>query len=291
MKLLKFLAFRGILFSLVLLLTTTSICGQKSAADANLQAAEKHYQYLENDVKTYRETMQKENDAFRAFIQGERAEHQKFLERTVTYGGIIVALALGLMTFFEWRTFREINQSRKKIEAMATGQLLEYSKALSAAQTRLNSAHQDLINYYRDSNPKNGRYLFIGSEEKIAEMRKNELSRFLQVFGTTEELELQEVANGKLYPGSYDVIVYRSNVDEKGQDVVLERVVEELKHYPMIPLVVYAANRQEWLAGNTEQKFYEHKLVHLANNQISLIDNTASAYRVVKMLPKPSKII
>jgi hypothetical protein len=59
-----------------------------------------------------------------------------------------------------------------------------------------------------------------------------------------------------------------------------------LRPFQNIPLVVYAANRDEWLKGNTEKKFNEHKLVHLANNQVSLIDNVASAYRVSKMLPK-----
>jgi hypothetical protein len=277
-----------------LLAFTSSMWAQKP--DPKIDAIEKHYDFLESETKAFRETMQKENEVYRSFIEKERSEHQNFLERTYTIAGVIVTLVIGLLTFFGLNTFTGINKSRREIESAATVQILEYSKSLNEAQARLQQAQQNFldlenqyqqhINYYRNANPRNGRYLFIGSREKLDLMSQNELVRFVQVFGTTEQLDSDDAINGKLYPASYDVIVYRSEVDKEGQDGVLEQIVDELRPFPNTPLVVYAANRNEWLQGHTEQIFNQHKLVHLANNQVSLIDNVASAFRVAKLLPK-----
>lgn len=277
-----------------LMLAAVTGWGQKR--DLKVEAIERHYQYLEEETKAFREAVQKENGDYRKFIQEERAEHQQFLQTTYTIGGIIIAVVVGLLSFFGWNTFQGINKSRREIESVATSQLLEYSKSLNETQNRLYNAkqslldlekkYQDYINYYRNADPKNGRYLFVGSKEKLEQMTQDELIRFVQVFDATEKLESEEILKGNFYPASYDVIIYRSNVDKEGQDGILERIADIMRPFKNIPLVVYAANRDEWLKGITEKKFSEHKLVHLANNQVSLIDNVASAYRVSKMLPK-----
>lgn len=264
--------------------------------DAKLQAIEKHYEFLETEAKALRESFQKENETFRKFIQEERAQHQSFLETTIKWGAGLMTIVGAVLLFFGWNTFQGINKSREEIEAAATTQILEYAKALNESQARLHNAQQNMldleksyqehINFYRNANPKNGRYLFIGSKEKLEQMAQNEFKRFEQVFGQTETLDLSEVGNGKFYPAVYDVVVYRSNVDSGGQDGTLERVIGLLDAHKNIPLVVFAANRDEWLKGETERKFNERNLVHLANNQISLIDNVAAAYRVSKLLPK-----
>ncbi|MEZ4963766.1 MAG: hypothetical protein R2791_00880 [Saprospiraceae bacterium] len=270
------------------------IWGQSN--DPQIDAIERHYQYLENESRVIREGMQKENESYRQFIQDERKEHQNFLQNTYATAGIIVSIVLGFLTFFGWNTFDNINKSRREIEKVATNQLLDYTKSLNEVQQKIFRARQNLIekenqyqeyiNYYRNADPKNGRFLFIGSKSKLKQMSQNELIRFVQVFGITEQLDSVEISKSNFYPASYDVIIYRSEADEEGQDTVLERLTEELRSFQNIPIVVYATNRNEWLKGNTEKKFNDHKLVHLANNQISLIDNVASAYRVAKMLPK-----
>lgn len=273
-----------------------AVTGWGQKRDPKVEAIERHYQYLEGETQAFREAIEKENDDFRTFIQQERAEHQQFLQTTYAIAGIIIAVVIGLLSFFGWNTFQGINKSRREIESVATSQLLEYSKSLNETQNRLYNAqqslldlekkYQDYIGYYRNADPKNGRYLFIGSKEKLEQMTQDELIRFVQVFDSTEKLESDEILRGNFYPTSYDVIIYRSNVDKEGQDGILERIADIMRPFKNIPLVVYAANRDEWLKGNTEKKFSEHKLVHLANNQVSLIDNVASAYRVSKMLPK-----
>lgn len=284
----------------ILLPGMTLVMGWGQKVDTKMEAIEKHYQYLENEVKNTRETIQKENEAYRKFIQEERTEHQSFLETTIKWGGGLLVFVGALLTFWGWNTFAGINKSRKDLESLATKELLEYGRALNEMQIKLGEArqkvgelesqYQQYINYYRNADPKNGRYLFIGTKEKLEQLSKEELLRFVKVFGTTEQLDVTEWGQGNLYPASYDVIVYRANVNTDGIDHTLERLVEDLKPYPHIPLVVYAT-RGEWLKGGTEKKFYELELAHLANNPITLIDNVASAYRVAKMLPKTNKTV
>lgn len=284
-----------ILLVLGLLLTASWALGQKS--DPKMEAIKLHYNSLEADTKAFREAVQKENEAYRKFIQEERAEYQKFLERTITTGGMLISLVIGLLTFFGISTFRGINESRKEIETVATNQLLEYSKALNESQNRLQNAQQNMrdleksyqehINFYRNANPKNGRYLFIGTTEKLEQMTQNELVRFIQVFGETEKLSSEDFENEKFYPVGYDVVVYRSNVDANGEDPVLVKLTNQMEMYSMIPIVVYAKDKSEWLNNTTQNIFNARPLNHLANNQISLIDNVASAFRVSKLLSKP----
>jgi len=291
--------FFRLLLTLSLLLLVSGVWGQKF--DPKMEAIERHYNSLEGDTKAFREAMQKENEAYRKFIQEERSEHQKFLERTITIGGILISLVIGLLTFFGISTFRGINESRKEIESVATKQLLDYAKTLQDSENRLQNAqrnmrdieksYQEHISFYREANPKNGRYLFIGTSEKLNQMTKNEIARFSQVFGMIEKLSSEDFENGIFYPIGYDVVVYRSNANQDGEDAVLLKLMEEMKAYSRIPIVVYASNKNEWLNGQTQKLFNERPLNHLANNQISLIDNVASAYRVSKLLGESIKTI
>lgn len=276
-----------------LLVLVVLIGGAWGPPDPQTEAIEKHYNYLESETKAFREGVQKESEAYRKFIQEERAEHQKFLERTITYGSILVALIGVLLTFWGWNTFKGISDSKKELESAAAARLVAFSEEMNANKARFEAATQQFrdlereyqmhLNYYRNANPRNGRYLFVGTDEKLEQMSQNELVRFVQVFSTTEKLTTYEVEQGKLYPASYDVIIYRSNA-VKGADGLLERIVSELRPYTHVALVVYAANRDEWLDGNTKNVFDSYPLTHMANNQISLIDNVAAAYRVCKLL-------
>lgn len=276
-----------------LLILVFLIGGAWGPPDPRTEAIEKHYNYLESETKAFRESIQKEQEGYRKFIQEERAEHQKFLERTITYGGFLIALIGVLLTFWGWNTFKGISDARKELEKAAAARLALFNDEMAVNKNRFEAATQQFrdlereyqmhLNYYRNANPRNGRYLFIGTDEKLEQMGQNELVRFAQVFSTTEKLSATEVAQGKLYPASYDVLIYRSNAI-KGEDGLLERIVSELRPYTHIALVVYAANREEWLDGNTKNVFDSYPLTHIANNQISLIDNVAAAYRTCKLL-------
>ncbi|HRI60753.1 MAG TPA: hypothetical protein PK228_13540, partial [Saprospiraceae bacterium] len=209
----------------LLIVAAGGLWGQKQ--DPRIEAIEKHYGYLETESKAIRETMQKETEAYRKFIQEERAEHQKFLERTYTIAGIIVVVVIFFLTFFGWSTFKGIRDSRKELEAIAAGRLVAFENSMADYRSRFSEAQQNLKNaeseynhflsYYRDANPKNGRYLLIGTKLKLEVMEANELIRFEKAFGRPETAEIETFDIEKFYPASYDLIIYRSNVDGNGE--------------------------------------------------------------------------
>jgi hypothetical protein len=264
---------------------------------ANIEPVEKHYQYLENEVKNTRETIQKESEAYRKFVQEERAQHQSFLEWCVKIGGGLLAFLGVALTFFGWNTFKGIDKSRKELANLAKEKLSKYGEALKETEGKLYDARQNMIelqtqyqqyiNFYRDADPKNGRYLIIGSKENLDEMKKGELVRFRKVFGITEDIETTEaIKAGLLYLSSYQTIIYRTSVTD-GEDKNLETIVDIIKSLKDVPFVIYAAKGDRLTNdGATFKKVYELELVHMATNLFTLIENVASAYRIAKMLPK-----
>jgi hypothetical protein len=259
-------------------------------------AIEKHYQYLERETNALRESMQKENEAYRKFIQEERAAHRDFLETSIKYGSGLLAFVGVLLTFFGWNTFRGINESKKELESAAASRLLAFEKEMSEYKVRFLEAQQNLkqaeadynrfLSYYSEANPRKGSYLLVGSEAKLQAMKENELLRFVQAFDMPVMQTLETFLPEKFYPALYDLIVYRSNVDEKGEDVDLQKLVQQLKEFPETPLVVYTP---ENIGPLTYTMLNEYGLFHMAKSVVPLIDNVASAYRVSKMLPKPRK--
>lgn len=277
-----------------LLVLAGGVWGQEP--DPKIEAIEKHYQYLESDSRAFRETMQKENEAYRKFIQEERASHQAFLETTIRYGSGLLALVGILLTFFGWNTFKGISESRKELETAAAGRLLAFEKEMSEYKLRFLEAQQNLkqaeadyhrfLSYYSEANPRKGSYLLVGAEAKLEAMKTNELVRFVQAFDMPVMQTLETFLPEKFYPALYDLIVYRSNADEKGEDADLQKLVQKLKEFPETPLVVYTP---ENIGPITYAMLNEYGLFHMARSVVPLIDNVASAYRVAKMLPKPGK--
>lgn len=286
---------RLILIGLVTMGALSSGWGQTPNAQ-NL-AIEKHYQYLEEDTKAFREAIQKENEAYRKFIQDERAEHQLFLETTIKYGSILLSLVGILLTFFGFNTFKGINQSRKELELAATGRLIAFEKEMAEYRIRFAEAQQNLrqaeadynrfLGYYSDSNPRKGRYLIIGANEKLDSMKDDELLRFAKAFDKYETMSLEEKNFEKYQLAPFSLIVYRFQPDSEGEDKKLQELLQNMSALPEMPIVVYA-KQGERIVKDTEAKLSKHGLYSIANNPITLIDNVASAYRVAKMLPKPS---
>jgi len=86
-------------------------------------------------------------------------------------------------------------------------------------------------------------------------------------------------------------LLYRSNVDDQGVDLFLEKtLIPGLNsHTRKIPLVVYAKGRNEFLKSTTEAALNDYLLYQLANNIGTLIDNTASSFRVYRLLNNEGK--
>lgn len=251
-------------------------------------------------MKSAREGFQEENKKYREFIQEERAEHQIFLERTYKITGIVVTVVIFFLGFFGWNTFKGIQDSRKKIEEAATGRLVAFENSMNDYRTRFNDAQQNLklaesdynqfLSYYKDINPIKGRYLLIGATEKLEVMKTQEVPRFEASLGKLELLTTDEVQANGFYEGSYDVIIYRYSPNDKGEDAVLESILQKLKAGVSIPVLVYSVGQSERIGGSTYDKLVDYGLFNMATNPVTLIDNAASTYRVSKLsVPKISK--
>ena len=290
--------FLRLLLYLSLLAKVSVASGQKS--DPKMEAIERHYNSLEGDTKAFREAMQKENEAYREFIQEERAEHQNFLERAYIAAGIVVGVIGLSLTFFGWNTFEGIKSSRKEIESVATNRLLEFEKSMENYRLRYAEAEQGLkqaeidynqyLSYYKDSNPRKGRYLVIGTNERLKNMKVDELVRFAEAFDGFETMSIEEKNFETYQLASFSLIIYRFQPDSEGEDSNLQDLLDAMSILPEKPLVVYA-KQGERIENKTQTKLSQHKLFSIANNPITLIDNVASAYRVAKMLPKPTKSV
>jgi hypothetical protein len=294
----KFIQSRIVFLFLIL---SSPIFGQKS--DPKNLAIEKHYEFLETEIKNQRDAIQKENEAYRKFIQEERVGHREFIENTIKVGGGLIALAVAFLTFFGFDTFKSIRNSRKEIEIISSAKLIEYKEKIESnaalyevqiQETKLKLAvaeqsYQKFINFYSSADPRSGQFVVIGDAEKIKEMKGNELYRFVQVFNLPDFIELGSEQWKNFDPKKFDLVIYRSNVNSSGEDSDLEHLIDLLKTYSNIPLLVYAKGQSEFIKGKTDLKLKD-SLFHIANNPVTLIDNTIAAYRVTKILePKPDK--
>jgi hypothetical protein len=289
--------FLRLLLYLSLLAKVSVAWGQKS--DPKIEAIERHYQNLEIEAKSSREWTQKETEIYRKFIQDERAEHQKFLEYSYTVAGFIVSAIIVFLSFFGLNTFKGIRDSRKELEAAAAGRLLAFENSMSDYRVRFDAAQLDLerakldynhfLSYYKDINPIKGRYLLIGLKSKLDIMSGQEIPRFETALGKLDLLTTDELSTNGFYEGSYDVIIYRYSPNEKGEDVVLESILNKLETGVSVPVLVYSVGQSEYIKGSTDEALKRYSLFHVANNPVTLIDNTASTYRVSKLLPKPTK--
>lgn len=240
-------------------------------------AAEKHYEFLKEEIQNYR-----------TFIQEERKQHQQFLTWTV---GIVGSLGLLLLGIFGWRTREDINATKDQLINEARLQVEAEIKTLVESKSYLKEAElkynklTELVTQKLDV--ESGKFLFVGSEEKIKSMQGEELLTFGKAINEPvlvsqiEDIDLED----------YDVVVYRSNVDDQHEDEYLKSVLlPELTYLKnkkqIIPLVIYCKGRSEFLSGETEEAVNQYGLATIANYTTTLIDNTASAFRVAKLMEK-----
>lgn len=268
-----------------------SLLGQKSdSSKLELVFFKEQLSFLKDEIKDYRQ-----------FIQQERIQHQQFLERTITLSGIIITLSVSILAFLGFGTRKEIRDNIKDIKKKASedfetkiqkaknefdkkaNQLLLSHPAIQNVKDRF-QAISDLVNQVLEA--KKGKYVIISESEELQRLKKEEL----EIFENSLNRPHLFISGGNevLQPTEFDVIVYRSKVDEDGEDLYLkDRLLPSLlRSEPRPPLVIYT--KRDRLKGETEKKLSEYTMAHLANNTISLIDNTASAFRVSRLLNKPN---
>ncbi len=247
---------------------------------------EAHYEFLKEEIKTYRQ-----------FIQEERKQHQQFLTWTV---GIVGSLGLLLLGFFgiknreDIRKTREalLNDAKQKLELEVKEARLEFEKEVQAA-FKSNPYLKDARQQYEKLTEmvsqqlavEAGKYLLLADTKKAKAMETVEMPAFEKAIKRpTLSTSLEQI-----HLEDFDVVMYRSNADDQGEDVFLKNELlpqlAQLKEANVfIPLVVYCKGREEFIKGATIEAVNAYGLATIANFTTTLIDNTASAFRVGRLM-------
>lgn len=280
------------------------------AQDSAAVYAKERYEFLNQELSAYRE-----------YLQQERTEHRQFLEQhyqvAIGVGSAAVVLFLAIVGFFGWRTRKDVREQAKALEQQAKRQLKaevtkaeravkdEAERAVAQAKSRYEAdireiftseiqdyeqKYQTMLKLLEQQIAVNqGKYLFISTAEKLEQMESEgaELHYASKALGAIKT-KIASPKQKDIKLDEVDVVVYRSNVDENGEDEYLKEVLIPAlnKYKSKLPLVVYAKGFEERLKGQTETVLNEYLLYQIANNTGTLIDNTASAFRVYRLIEK-----
>jgi hypothetical protein len=270
---------------LLLALSPLFLFSQNTIPDAPTPQ-EEHYEFLKEELTAYR-----------AFIQQEREQHQQFLAWTMAIVGGFTTFFIGFLSLKTWsdvkKTKKEyLEEAQRKVDLEVQAARLEFDKEIRSifqSDPYLKDAKLAYEKYTQMVSQKlaveAGKYLLFVDESKRQGMEEQELPFFQKainaptITSSLDNIRLKE----------FDVVIYRSNVDEHGEDAFLKTTLlpqlTELKAQNiLLPLVIYARGRNEFLKNNTEAAINAYGLATIANYTTTLIDNTASAFRVAKLM-------
>jgi hypothetical protein len=270
---------------LLLALSPLSLVSQNTIPNAPTPQ-EEHYEFLKEELTAYR-----------AFIQQEREQHQQFLTWTMAIVGGVTTFFIGFLSLKTWsdvkKTKKEyLEEAQRKVDLEVQAARLEFDKEVQSifqSDPYLKDAKLAYEKYTQMVSQKlaveAGKYLLLVDESKRQGMEEQELQFFQKAINAptiTSSL-------GNIRLKEFDVMIYRSNVDEHGEDAFLKTTLlpqlTELKvQNILLPLVIYARGRDEFLKNNTEAAINAYGLATIANYTTTLIDNTASAFRVAKLM-------
>ena len=285
---------RQLKLCLFLFLTLSVPAGVLALPDS-VDLQEAHYQFLKEELKNAR-----------TFYTEERKAHQEFLQwyYKLTIGGAsgVIAVFLFLVTFYGVKTRKDL---REEIKALKDEALEKTEKELSRARADLNegiiskfTAEKESYEGYiqgwvkwveQQFDVEHGTYLMISDPVKLTKMEEEgEEVTFLKEAFRDISFISSDKDLGHLKLDGVDVLLYRSNVNDKGIDLFLENtLIPKLKaHTEKIPLVFYAKGGGEFYKGTTGTALNDYLLYQPANNIGTLIDNTASAFRTSRLLRK-----
>lgn len=308
----SYLPFFSAIKCLIVFICLSSITIVASATpNTNTNSTNKHYDYLETEMKAYREFIEKERethrkqiDDFQKTVVEERKNHTDFVEKIYWFVGGIISVGLFLLGFFGWNTIAGIKNSAQDIRNQGEKEIAQYKEELEKAKSKLRdvelaynaekgkmlsditSADNEYQRLIKDINHRiqlhQGNYALVcPHQEKLQQMWESEIPQF-----QTRVHKFTKIT-GTHYTLSFDttdVIIYRSNVDASGEDELLKILVRMLKESNKnIPIIVYCKGREEFVRGDTEKAINSYHLSSIANLFVTLIDNTAAAYRVKRL--------
>jgi len=243
-----------------LLSITRPMAAQNARDTTGLSTREEHYQFLREDLANYRQ-----------FIKDERRAHRQFLEDTYRNILILVTVGLAILGFLGVRSWKNLREKleleyRNQIKAIIDSQLLATEQKIEALNQLV---HQESM--WRNQ----AKLRFVVPEARLKAFLDTELAYFggkkpnFVVGPLTEEETFEQ----------FDVIVYYLAKDGDGEDEVLQQIVRKVAGRT-IPIVVYTHGERLDFKSATSQDLQNYQFHNFANNIITLLNNTADAFRL-----------
>lgn len=226
---------------------------------------EAYLEYIKSENASVREQVTE----FQKTIQKEREGHYSFVEGVYFWTsigvGVLAVMVSAIIGFLAWNSREQVRKDFDQIMKERVREPAILNKLLKLAKEELSL--------------EKGHFFFIANKDlhdtlskELSLMKQRGINAILSDVGSES---LQQV----------DVLIYRFNPSNKelGVDENLESIIKKLKKHPTPPpLVVYSPDRL-WIKETTSSALEDYSLYHMANNSISLIDNTVSAYRVSQL--------
>lgn len=259
-------------------------------------------------IKQQYDFLKSQTNSVTTFALEERKAHRAFLERFYVITGGVITLAIGLFAFLGYKDLKslknEVNTLREDAKNHITNELeiaknqfttlikdkFQSEPLYKEAEERVTT----LINMVETGvDLKNGRFLFLADKAFHEQLLTNELNYFSRINAKPDLKAIEDSFN----INDYDVLLYYYNpvdTEEKDKDgrpvkrdQILESIINDKLKDCTIPLLVYT--KSLWITGKTKDVVAEYPLYMMANNMTTLIDNSASIYRISKVLKVNSK--
>lgn len=247
-----------------------------------LQTVENQYDFLKEEMKSFREFMQNETKNYQEQMKGERDGFYTLLS-------IMVAAASILLTVFTFLIYWQFGQSRKEMHELLELERkrildkfnTEIEKVYDDMKQKLSQQKEELENRFqvmaemidREIRFRQTRILFVGADEQATEMNEQERKLLQQHLFAVEPFSFAETGfEKKLRDRSFDIVIYRYNGGKQGPDLTLRKIVDILiTRGEFIPLIIYS---KEHIDRNEKDEINErYSWVWLANLPSSLLNH------------------
>lgn len=248
---------------------------------------------------TYLNYVLTESKDFKTFVERERKQHQTFLEWTYKTGLALIGFAIALLGYIG---FRIKEDAKEKLEALKKEAIekakLEFDKNIKVTfDNELQNTKADLV-YLKNLIEKeiywdNAKILVIGAKHDKGKVF-NQLEMELEYIKNRKVDIDKEIYNSNLDLNSYDLILYKytplkPQEDKPEEDQDLIDLIEKMEKLSMMPLVVYAPEKDIPRDTYTNKAVFAYKHQILAKSIFSLWSNTFDALMVKRTLKNNDK--
>ncbi len=274
---------------LMVFMTINNFLFAQNNKNEEFKQLKKEYQLLKEQTINQEKNIQKEYDflktqtaEYKEFIEKEREQHQAFLEWSYGVSGGIIAVLLGVLSFFGYRTRQDMRATaQREIE-------LAIKKVKSEIPERVNDAIDDLVSSNIKPLKEKSKVLSQKIESltkfyhsKIMLINKNpnykELSAEIYTWLVSRGFNKENIFSLNQYKEQdVDFVVYFYNPTEKTEkdegniDKDLQKLIETLQKEHKTPIVVYNSTH---IHIPDKELLDSYGLYYLANSELSLKGN------------------